>query len=155
MLAKGSLFYRVRVNPQRPAEPDEYDCPPLRFVGRGRLDSTGFGVMYGSQDLDICIHECRVTAEDDIYVATLQPTKDLRLLDLTALLDEDEVTEYESLDIAVHMLFLASSHACEITRKIAIAAGDSASTALSILPITACCVLAVFPLKLYMACRVA
>ncbi|MDR5812869.1 RES domain-containing protein [Caballeronia sp. LZ033] len=77
MLAKGSLFYRVRVNPQRPAEPDEYDCPPLQFVGRGRLDSTGFGVMYGSQDLDICIHECRVTAEDDIYVATLQPTKDL------------------------------------------------------------------------------
>ncbi|MDR5812870.1 hypothetical protein QCE62_04610 [Caballeronia sp. LZ033] len=46
-------------------------------------------------------------------------------MDLTALLDEDEVTEYESLDIAVHMLFLASSHACEITRKIAIAARDA------------------------------
>lgn len=46
---------------------------------RPRLDSPGFPVMYGSQDIDLCIHECRATAEDDIYVATLKPQQDMRL----------------------------------------------------------------------------
>lgn len=120
-LAKDELFYRVRVNPQHHAEPHEYDSPPLPFAGKGRLDSVGFPVMYGSQDIDICIHECRATVEDDMYVATLQPVRDFRLLDLTAVLKE-EVTEFESLDMAIHMLFLAKSHSYEISREIAVAA---------------------------------
>ena len=33
--------------------------------------------------------ECRVTAEDDLYVASLAPTRDLKLLDLTHLLYEE------------------------------------------------------------------
>jgi hypothetical protein len=45
----------------------------------------------------------------------------LRLLDLTAVLDED-VTSFESLDMAVHLLFLAGSHAYPISRGIAAAA---------------------------------
>ena len=120
-LAKDELFYRVRMNPQRPAEPDEYDSPPLHVTGKGRLDSDGFAVMYGSQDIDICIHECRATAEDDMYVATLRPVSGLRLLDLAAVLKE-EVTEFESLDMAIHMLFLAKSHSYGISRDIAMAA---------------------------------
>jgi hypothetical protein len=75
--------------------------------------------LYASADLQICIHECRTTAEDDIYVATLSPTRVLRLLDLTAVLVEEGVTEFESLDIAVHMLFLAGPHSYEISRDIA------------------------------------
>jgi hypothetical protein len=120
-LAKDDLFYRLRVNPERPAEPEEYDSPPVSLVGRGRLDSTGFPVMYGSQDIDICIHECRVTADDDIYVASLKPNADLRLLDLTELI-ADDTTEFESIDIAIHMLFLAGAHSYEIARDIALAA---------------------------------
>jgi hypothetical protein len=75
--------------------------------------------MYGSQDLQVCIHECRVTAEDELYVASLAATRDLNLLDLTHLLYEEHVTEFESLDMAVHMLFLAGPHSYEITRLIA------------------------------------
>ena len=123
-LANDALFYRVRVNPQRPAEPDDYDSPPLHIAGKGRLDSAGFAVMYGSQAIDIFIHECRATAEDDMYVATLRPTRDLRLLDLTAVLKED-VTEFESLDMAIHMLFLAKSHSYEISRDMAAAVRDA------------------------------
>ena len=48
------------------------------------------------------VHECRVTVEDDLYMATLTPLRDLRLLDLTAVPEED-VTEFDSLDMAVHM----------------------------------------------------
>lgn len=123
-LAKNELFYRFRVNPAQPAAPSEYDSPPSHIAGNGRLDSVGFAVMYGSQDIDICIHECRATAEDDLYVGTLRPVHDLRLLDLTAVLKED-ATEFESLDLAIHMLFLAKSHSYPISRDVAIAARDA------------------------------
>lgn len=120
-LAQDSTFYRLRLSPESPADPKEYDSPPNALAGRGRLDSVGFPVMYGSQDLDICIHECRATAEDDIFVATLKVERPMRLLDLTHVLKED-VTEFESLDMAVHMLFLARAHSYEISREIALAA---------------------------------
>jgi hypothetical protein len=42
---------------------------------------------------------------------------------LAVLLNEGQhVTEFESLDLAVHMLFLAGSHAYEITRAVSVAA---------------------------------
>lgn len=123
-LAEGTKFYRLRVNPQHPADPAEYDSPPSALAGSGRLCSSGLPVMYGSQDIDICIHECRAAVDDDIYVATLKTQRDLRLLDLTHVLKED-CTEFESLDMAIHMLFLARSHSYEISRAIAVAARDA------------------------------
>lgn len=123
-LVTDSTFYRLRICPQEPDNPKEYDSPPIELAGKGRLDSSGFPVMYGSQDIDICIHECRATAEDDLYVATLKPQRDLRLLDLTHLLKED-ATEFESLDMAIHMLFLARSHSYEISREISLATKDA------------------------------
>ncbi len=121
VLGKDSAFFRLRICPQKPDNPEEYDSPPIMLAGKGRLDSAGFPVMYGSQDIDICIHECRATADDDLYVATLKPQRDLRLLNLTYVLKE-QVTEFESLDMAIHMLFLARSHSYEISREIALAA---------------------------------
>ena len=123
-LEMGEKFYRLRICPQRPADPTEYDSPPIALAGKGRLDSPGFPIMYGSQDIDVCIHECRASTDDDLYVATLEPKRNLRLLDLTHLLEED-VTEFESLDIAIHMLFLARSHSYEISRAIALAAKET------------------------------
>ena len=110
-------FYRVRVNPTSPADPEQYDSPPSTQTGKGRLDSSSLPVLYGSSDLHVCVHECRVTAEDEIYVATINPTRSLHLLDLSILLEEDNVTEFESLDMTVHMLFLAwktfvQDHSC-------------------------------------------
>jgi hypothetical protein len=63
-----------------------------------------------------------VTAEDELFVASLAATRDLKLLDLTQLLYEEHVTEFDGLDMAVHMLFLAGPHSYEITRLIAQAA---------------------------------
>ena len=120
-LRPGDLFYRLRINPSIPHEQNEYDSPPLGLEGNGRLDSKGFPVMYASQDIDICIHESRANPEDEIYIATLKAQKDMRLLDLTFLIKED-VTEFESLDLAIHMTFLASSHSYDISRSISLAA---------------------------------
>ena len=112
-------FYRIRIDPKNPQDFGGYDSPPLARAGTSRLGAPNFPVMYGSQDLQVCVHECRITAEDELYVATLSPIRDLKLLDLTALLQEKEATEFESLDMAVHMLFLAGKHSYDITRDIA------------------------------------
>lgn len=121
-LSPEQSFYRLRKAPIKPSDISEYDSPPIDKTGSGRLDSDGFPVMYGSQDLQVCIHECRVTAEDELFIATLTPVEEMKLLDLTELLQEENVTEFESLDMAVHMMFLAGSHSYEITRDIALAA---------------------------------
>jgi hypothetical protein len=121
ILTPNQPFYRLRTGVAAPAEPGQYDSPPDQFCGAGRLDAPGFPVLYGSKDLELCVHECRVTVEDRAHVVTLKATQDLTLLDLTTLLEED-VTSFESLDMAVHMLFLAGKHAYPIARAIASAA---------------------------------
>ena len=117
-LTPGSLFYRFRLNPSKPEELREYDSPPDHLTGNGRLDSPGAPVMYASQDLEVCIHECRATVDDLLYVATLTPTKGLKILDLTDHLEEG-CSEFESLDIAIHMLFLAGEYSYNISRDLA------------------------------------
>jgi len=111
------LFYRIRVNPTNPNNKNEYDSPPQ--PGNGRLDSEVQPVLYGSQDLEVCIHECRVTVEDELYVATLKPKSKLKLLDLTEVIEED-CTEFESLDLTIQMLFLAGKHSYEISKELSL-----------------------------------
>jgi hypothetical protein len=114
-------FFRVRVNPTFVNDSGEYDSPPVAFCGKGRLDSVGNPVMYGSPDLEVCLHECRVSVADNIFVASLKPAVPLRLLDLSHILHDDS-SEFESLDLAVHMLFLAGKHSYRLSRGIADAA---------------------------------
>jgi len=116
ILSPNENFYRLRRRPKNPEKDTEYDSPPN--PGSGRFDDFNFPILYGSQDFEVCMHECRVTVEDELYMATLAPIHDLRLLDLTALL-LDEKTEFESLDLAIQMLFYAPSHSHPICRKLA------------------------------------
>jgi hypothetical protein len=120
IILKKEFIYRLRKEPKDPSNFEEYDSPPLgnENLGKGRFDSINFPIMYASQDLEICVHECRVTVDDNLFLATLYPTRDLKLLDLTEILDENE-TEFESLDMAVHMLFFAGECSYKITREIA------------------------------------
>ncbi|MBH9536970.1 RES family NAD+ phosphorylase [Novosphingopyxis sp. YJ-S2-01] len=111
-------FFRVRKSPRQPGSSFEYDAPPAALRGKGRLESRNTSVFYASQDLEICVHEARFAAGDELYCATLQPSRDLRMLDLAAILNED-VSEFESLDLAVNMVFLAGSHSYAISRAIA------------------------------------
>ena len=117
---RSQYYYRLRIDPNKPDDISEYDTPPTTVHRRsyGRLDSPDNNLIYLSSDLETCIHECRATVEDNIYVATLKVNKDLRLLDLTAYFDE-ECTEFESVRLAVHHLFLASSHSYRISRHLA------------------------------------
>lgn len=109
-------FYRLRRQPTQPEQITQYDSSPV--TGSGRFDDVGFPVLYGSQDFEVCIHECRATVEDDLYIATLEATHELKLLDLTAILKENN-TEFESVDLALQMLFYAPAHSHQICRKLA------------------------------------
>ena len=122
---RSQYYYRLRIDPNKPDDISEYDTPPttVHRTSYGRLDSPDNNLIYLSSDLETCIHECRATVEDNIYVATLKVNKDLRLLDLTAYFDE-ECTEFESVRLAVHHLFLASSHSYRISRQLANAIRD-------------------------------
>lgn len=119
VMSDEQIFYRIRKNPKNAEDIGEYDSQPLSRAGKGRLDSKGLSVMYGSQDIQICIHECRVTAEDEVYMATLKPNRELKLIDLTEMLREENITEFESLDLAILMVFLAGSYSYKISREIA------------------------------------
>src|SRR5690606_2734453 len=78
-LKSSEIFYRIRVNPRNPNDKNEYDSSPR--PRKGRLDSENNPVLYGSQDLEVCLHECRVTVEDELFVASLRPITALKLLD--------------------------------------------------------------------------
>ena len=117
-------FYRLRKKPINPAIASEYDSPPDTFLGKYRFDSLSLPILYASQDLEVCIHECRVSVEDELYVATMRPARNLHLLDLTEVI-EDNAVEFESLDIAIHMLFLAGEHSYVISREIATSANEA------------------------------
>lgn len=123
-IGRNETFYRVRKSPESAINPYDYDTPPLDIPQDGRLSSQNLPVMYASPLIDLCVHECRYTVEDELYVAALNPKRELRLLDLTAVLEED-VTEFESLDMAVHMLFLGNKKAYDAARAIARAARDN------------------------------
>lgn len=125
VILTGDLIYRLRVGEIESNSPGEFDAPPIQHAGRYRLDSKGAPVLYGSQDIQVCIHECRARADDQLTLGTLSPTQALRLLDLSAIIDEPGVDESESLDLAIYMLFLGGEVAYPACRAIAAAAKEA------------------------------
>ena len=119
-LRQEDTFYRLRVKPDNSSDITEYDSPGGVRGKHNRFDSDSLPIMYASQDLQICVHECRVTVEDEIFLATLRPNREMKLLDLTEILPYDESSEFDSLDMAVHMLFFAGKNSYEICREIAL-----------------------------------
>lgn len=115
---KNDKFYRLRKNPSSPECIEQYDTPPICY-GEGRLDTPELPIMYASLNLEVCIHECRSTADDEMYLATLNPVDELKLIDFSVLFEEEK-NEFESLDIAVFMLFMARSNAYPILRRISL-----------------------------------
>ncbi|TVM15891.1 RES domain-containing protein [Oceanidesulfovibrio indonesiensis] len=117
-LSHSNLFYRIRVAPDDPTNIAQFDSPPNEFSGHGRFCSKNLPILYASPDLQVCIHECRVKADDEVFVATMRPEKELKLFDLSVA-PEENVSEFDSFDIAMHMLFMAGEYSYEITKDIA------------------------------------
>lgn len=118
-LTQDTPFYRIRINPEKPSEISQYDSPPEGCGGGNRFSDCDSSILYASPDIELCIHKCRATVEDRLYSAKLVPRDCLKMLNLAALLPEENVTEFESLDLAIHFLFLAGKHSYPICGHIA------------------------------------
>ena len=135
ILTEADKFYRLRKvsgDAYALGEFDSTDCgqfdsPPFAAKEEEacRLDSSSLPVLYGSPDLQTCLHECRVTVEDALFLATLRPARELKLLNLVSFPEEPSSHPCEDLDHAMVMLFLAGPHAYPISRAIACAARDA------------------------------
>lgn len=83
----GTALYRIRrniaVGPDI-LDPATFD-PPGADVQRqpGRWDDLTSPVLYVSDDVELCLHECRVALADEIVLATLVTTRNLNLLDVS------------------------------------------------------------------------
>jgi hypothetical protein len=121
---KGGIFYRLRKNIElgKACDAAQYDAPPASHNTKGRLNDSDLPILYGSQDIEICVHECRVTKADECYLATLRNARTLKLLDLCAEIESDGPTPFESLYFAVQFVFAAEEHSYDLARAIAKAA---------------------------------
>jgi hypothetical protein len=126
-LLANTTFYRLRkgIPWRQQSDAGQYDSPPAGCSSSGRLESPGLPLLYGSQDLEICVHECRTTKSDECHLATLRILRPLELLDLCESIDNDGPTPFESLYLAIQFIFSAEEHSYEIARAIAKAAHNA------------------------------
>jgi hypothetical protein len=106
----GSVLFRIRKSPrgnEAIATMEEFD-PPRPHIERspGRWDD-GTAVLYASDDIELCLHECRVVIADEIVVATLSTARPLALLDLTAEFANAGGTPFEDPNIFARFLSLS------------------------------------------------
>lgn len=116
------IFYRIRkINKENEIISDKIFDPPPFQDNTGRLNVKGTSVLYGAFDIETCIHECRITVNDTLYVATMKPIMELKLLDFTDIFNvPNEETPFESLDIAIKFLFTANAeYSYHITQLLA------------------------------------
>lgn len=116
-----SKFYRMRTNIRDEIlEANSYDAPPSIYAPAGRLNTEGMPVLYAAFDIETCIHECRATINDTLFLASIKPLRELKLLDFTEVNeDSNETSPFEDLSIAIKFLFTAGSNAYPITQALA------------------------------------
>lgn len=120
-LEKDTLIYRLRTDISNDVlSQKEYDAPPKQTYKNGRLNLKDNVVFYAAFDIETCIHEGRATMNDELYVASLKSKKILKLLDVTKIQESpNEITPFESLEIAIHFIFTAGTISYKTTRLFA------------------------------------
>lgn len=121
----GTRLFRVRKNPEVDetiTTPAAFDPPPDHLRrSPGRWDDGSDAVLHASDDIELCLHECRVVIADQIIVATLSTARPLKLLDLTAEFADSGATPFEDPNIFARFLSLSRdeqwlSHARAVAR---------------------------------------
>lgn len=118
VLKNSKRFYRIRTNLKSDfTSPIAYDAPPIQRLEDGRMNLEGNTVLYGAFNVETCIHETRVAIDDEIYIATLNPTKELKFLDFCRIkAAKNEPTPFEQLGLAISQIFLAGTQSYRITQ---------------------------------------
>ena len=116
-LRPGQVIFRVRKSEELIAPtPSEFDTPPTQD---GRYDITGFPVLYAAEDVETCLHECRVTLADYINVAALTPQRELSLLDLQSVDDSAARNPFERVAILLRKFAYSGHEDYNLCRELA------------------------------------
>jgi hypothetical protein len=117
--AEGTLFYRLLPRLFGDSkDPLTYDSPHWRYQKNGRFRLCKKSVLYLSSSIESAIHECRVTVEDDPYLASIIVKRPLRIVDLTKTLN-DFGDPWEDLSTSLRFICSTGKDAYPITRAIA------------------------------------
>lgn len=123
-LESGYSFVRLRIKPDNPFDNQEYDSPPAG-KGSGRFDSLYLPILYGSENYNICIHECKTHIDDLSYIAVLKLNRSVTLINLNYIEEEGWVHLVESIQTGLTLLLNAGEHSYEISREVARAIKDA------------------------------
>ncbi|MCT3664248.1 RES family NAD+ phosphorylase [Elizabethkingia anophelis] len=111
-------FYRLRVNPKFCYDTSQYDSPPISVSGKGRLDTKKLNILYGSPNIEVCLHECRATLIDSLYIAKMVPCVELKLLNLSSKINDKRIG-FDNLSIFINQIFTSEKQSYKFCRKIA------------------------------------
>ncbi len=122
----GESFFRIRTNiraDEHVATAVVFDPPPPDGQRTpGRWDDFERPALYLSDDIELCLHECRTTIADEIVIATLTPTRELKVLDLTLDLPHGDSGPFSDANIFVKIMCCSRGRWLEFCREIARAA---------------------------------
>jgi len=117
----GTEIYRVRKGEVLPpALPVYFDTPPEGCAGDGRYHSADLPIFYGSDDIETCLHESRVSLADYIALATFTPSHPIRLVDLSDGIDDSSArTPFGSVEILMRKLAYVGKRDYDLCRELA------------------------------------
>jgi hypothetical protein len=113
------LLYRVQLNvPETQLKDARFCSPPNDIRKFQRFDSKHLPILYAARDVETCLHESRVTLEDECFVAVLEPAKPMTFLDLSRCTAPDGVTPFEDPSIWLLALLYNGGEAYEVCRQL-------------------------------------
>lgn len=119
-LSQGDIFYRLQTNvPESQLVDSRFCTPPDRFRKFQRFDSQGLPILYAARDIETCLHECRVSLQDECFVAVLSATKPMKILDLSRCVAPSGATEFEDPKLWLLALLYDGGVAYDICRRLA------------------------------------
>ncbi len=119
---ESDLLYRIQRNLKDSEITSHRFCsPPEQFrKNYWRFDSENVSICYAALDVETCLHESRVTLQDDIFVATLAAQRPLHLLDLTTCETPPNTTSFNDPSIWLcSLLYDSGSQSYEVCRRLA------------------------------------
>lgn len=115
---EGTVFYRLLTQLfGGSSDPLTYDAPQWQYQKKGRFGLRGTSVLYLSSSIESAIHECRVTVEDELFLASISINKALKIIDLTKTLN-DSGDPWEDLSTSLNLLCSTGQDAYRITQAI-------------------------------------
>lgn len=118
----GTQFFRIRLNPkidEKISTAEAFDPPPAYITkAPGRWDDADHPVLYVSDDIELCLHECRAVISDEIVVASILSRKDLKILDLTENIEINPETPFDDVNLFIDVMCKSRGKWLEYCREI-------------------------------------